>query len=137
MEVITRNKVGSSLVLDTDPATPTADTERRARGDSPLPPQQLLKAPRISSPLLRMNHRLPDSCISLFCIESSLSPSGQWNPRQVSALFPGDREDGFLASPLKMDRHIRGDMPLNIEFSEGSGRPQIMTNLHSPVIISA
>lgn len=52
--------------------------------------------------------------------------------------FEGDWEGGVRASPLRMHRHIWGEVLLNLEgFPEGSGRPQIMTNVHYPVILPA
>lgn len=52
--------------------------------------------------------------------------------------FEGDWEDEVRASPLRMHRRKWEEVLLNLEgFSEGSGRPQIMTNVHYPVILPA
>ena len=66
MEVITRDKAGSSQVLGTDPAAPTADPKHRDKAAAFWLPKQLLKAPGLCSPLLIMNSQAVSfACLSL------------------------------------------------------------------------
>ena len=62
-----------------------------------------------------------------------MSPSDAWSPCLASALqLCGQLRRCVSASPLRMCRHIRGEILLNVEgLSEDSGKPQITTNPHT------
>lgn len=133
MEIITRDKAGSSQVLGTDPALPllTPSTETRvppsgspAASESPM----ALQSPAHNELAGRQLHLSLSSALNLLCLHLI---SG------IRAMCPfsgckGEREGGFLASSLRMGRHV----PQRRGLSEASGRPQIMTDVHSPGILS-
>lgn len=94
-------------MLGTDPAASTADTEHRAQGARPFP-----ASPESPSALQSSAQDELASSVS-WSLSSALAlisiPSVKLTPPVCPPAVRETRKGGFLASPLRIGRHIRRD----------------------------